>query len=108
MLLTQPFAKAISWLASLAFLASVLIHINVPIRAVDIRHKKQAARLESLFESATASQSFVSKWRYIGDSLNNADRTLLSIGRRADLMIVGGILINCVLSAANDVVVLNV
>lgn len=55
------------------------------------RHKKQAAHLKSLFESATASQSFVSEWRYIGDSINDADLTLLSIGGRADLLIVGGI-----------------
>ena len=60
-------------------------------QTINTLHQKQATHLKTLFESATASQSFVSEWRYVGDSLIDANRTLLSIGGRADLLIVGGI-----------------
>ena len=59
-------------------------------QVVNDRHDEQAAHLQSLFKSETASRLFVSEWRYVGDSLTDTDRTLLSIGSCADLLIVGG------------------
>ena len=60
-------------------------------QTVNTHHQEQATQLKTIFESATASQSFVSEWRYVGDSLIDANRTLLSMGRRADLLFVGGV-----------------
>lgn len=82
--IVQPVAPYVGFYGDLGVSAEI-------DHAVNKRHKKQAAQLKSLFKSATAAQSFVSEWRYIGDILNNADRTLLILGCRADLMIVGGI-----------------
>ena len=39
-----------------------------------VPRSKQAAHLKTIFNSATASQSFVSEWRYVGDSLIDTNR----------------------------------
>lgn len=80
--IVQPVAPYVGFYGDLA--------VSVEIDQLLVkRQNEQAAKLRSIFEKATQSQTFVSEWRAVSYGIDSPKDTLVEMSGRVDLLVVG-------------------